>query len=117
MRKHLAAIALALGLGLGTSACSDYLTGPKLSDNPNRPTVANNANLLVSAETNLSFQSESHLARTVCIWMQQCAGTNKQYLSLGLYNHAGKLGGVTIRTAPSLMVGTRDTDFFSIVPA
>jgi hypothetical protein len=85
MRKHLAAIALALGLGLGTSACSDYLTGPKLSDNPNRPTVANNANLLVSAETNLSFQSESHLARTVCIWMQQCAGTNKQYLSLGLY--------------------------------
>jgi hypothetical protein len=85
MRKHLAAIALALGLGLGTSACSDFLTGPKLSDNPNRPTVANNANLLVSAETNLSFQSESHLARTVCIWMQQCAGTNKQYNSLGLY--------------------------------
>ena len=85
MRKHLAAIALALGLGLGSSACSDFLTGPKLSDNPNRPTVANNANLLVSAETNLSFQSESHLARTICIWMQQCAGTNKQYLSLGLY--------------------------------
>jgi hypothetical protein len=85
MRKHLAAIALALGLGIGSSACSDYLTGPKLSDNPNRPTVANNANLLVSAETNLAFQSESHLARTICIWMQQCAGTNKQYLSLGLY--------------------------------
>src|SRR5262245_18841122 len=85
MRKYLAAIALALGLGIGTSACSDFLTGPKLSDNPNRPTVANNANLLVSAETNLSFQSESHLARTVCIWMQQCSGTNKQYNSLGLY--------------------------------
>lgn len=85
MRKHLAAIALALGLGLGISACSDFLTGPKLSDNPNRPTVANNANLLVSAQTNLAFQSESHLARTVCIWMQQCSGTNKQYLSLGLY--------------------------------
>ena len=70
MRKRFTAIALALGLGIGTGACSDFLTGPKLSDNPNRPTVANNANLLVSAETNLAFQSEGHLARTVCIWMQ-----------------------------------------------
>jgi hypothetical protein len=85
MRKRFTAIALALGLGIGTGACSDFLTGPKLSDNPNRPTVANNANLLVSAETNLSFQSEGHLARTVCIWMQQCAGTNKQYQALGTY--------------------------------
>lgn len=85
MRKRFTAIALALGLGIGTGACSDFLTGPKLSDNPNRPTVANNANLLVSAETNLSFQSEGHLARTVCIWMQQCSGTNKQYQALGTY--------------------------------
>src|SRR5713101_5265347 len=85
MRKRFTAIALALGLGIGTGACSDFLTGPKLSDNPNRPTVANNANLLVSAETYLSFQSEGHLARTVCIWMQECSGTNKQYLALGTY--------------------------------
>jgi hypothetical protein len=85
MRTRLTAIALALGLGLGSGACSDFLTGPKLSDNPNRPTQATNATLLVSAQTNLAFQSESHLARTVCIWMQQCSGTNKQYLALGLY--------------------------------
>jgi len=85
MRHRFNAAALALGIGLGTTGCSDFLTGPKLSDNPNRPTVANNANLLVSAETNLAFQSEGHLARTVCIWMQQCAGTTKQYQSLGLY--------------------------------
>ena len=85
MRKRFTAIALALGLGIGTGACSDFLTGPKLSDNPNRPTVANTANLLVSGETNLAFQSEGHLARTVCIWMQQCAGTSKQYLALGQY--------------------------------
>jgi hypothetical protein len=86
MRNCLTEVALALGLGFGTSACSDFLTGPKISDNPNRPTVANNATLLVSAETNLAFQSEGHLARTVCIWMQQCAGTKLQYLSLGLYS-------------------------------
>lgn len=86
MRMRFDVIALALGLGVGSGACGDFLTGPKLSDNPNRPTVANNATLLVSAETNFGFQSEGHLARTVCIWMQQCAGTNKQYQNLGLYS-------------------------------
>jgi len=85
MRTRFYAIALGLGLGLGTGGCGDFLTGPKLSDNPNRPTVANNANLLVSAETNIALQSEGHLARTVCIWMQQCAGTSKQYQALGEY--------------------------------
>jgi starch-binding outer membrane protein, SusD/RagB family len=85
MRQHFYAIGLGLGLGLGATGCSDFLTGPKLTDNPNRPTVANNANLLVSAETNLALQSEGHMARTICIWMQQCAGTSKQYLALGQY--------------------------------
>ena len=86
MRKLFEATALALGLGLGAGACSDFLTGPKLGDNPNRPIVASNAALLVSAETNLAFQAESHLARTVCVWMQQCSGTLKQYLSMGQYS-------------------------------
>jgi hypothetical protein len=85
MRKRMTAVALALGLGLGTSGCSDFLTGPKLGDNPNRPTTASRANLLVSALTNLTFQSEGHMARTICMWMQQCAGTDKQYQATGLY--------------------------------
>src|SRR3954454_6193261 len=85
MRMRFTAIGLALGLGLTTSACSDYLTGPKLGDNPNRPTTASRASLLVSALTNLTFQSEGALTRTVCIWMQQCSGTNKQYVSTGNY--------------------------------
>lgn len=85
MRKRITAVALALGLGLGTSGCSDFLTGPKLGDNPNRPTTASRANLLVSALTNLTFQSEGHMTRTICMWMQQCAGTDKQYQATGLY--------------------------------
>jgi hypothetical protein len=85
MLKHVAAVVLGIALGLGSGACGDFLTGPKLVDNPNQPSTATDANLLVSAETNLAFQSEGHLARTVCIWMQQCSGTLKQYLSLGTY--------------------------------
>jgi starch-binding outer membrane protein, SusD/RagB family len=85
MRKLLAIAMLGLGAGLGITACSDFLTGPKLSDNPNRPVTASNANLLVASQTNLSGIIEGHLGRTVCVWMQQCAGTRLQYNSLGIY--------------------------------
>src|SRR5689334_20434481 len=85
MRKLFAAAMLGLGTGLGTTACSDFLTGPKLSDNPNRPIIATNANLLVASQANLASVIEGHLGRTICVWMQQCAGTRLQYNSLGQY--------------------------------
>jgi hypothetical protein len=85
MHKHLATVVIGLGAGLGISACGDFLTGPKLSDNPNRPVTATNANLLVASQTNLASVMEGHLGRTICIWMQQCAGTRLQYASLGQY--------------------------------
>jgi starch-binding outer membrane protein, SusD/RagB family len=85
MRKHFATAMIGLGAGLGITGCGDFLTGPKLSDNPNRPVAATNANLLVAAQTNLSGIIEGHLGRTICVWMQQCAGTRLQYNSLGQY--------------------------------
>ena len=85
MRNRFATALLALGTGLGLSGCGDFLTGPKLSDNPNRPVTATNANLLVASQTDLAFFLEGHLGRTICIWMQQCAGTRLQYNSLGIY--------------------------------
>lgn len=86
MLKRITTVALAVALGLGSGACSDFLTGPKLADNPNRPTTASNANLLVSAMTNLTAQQESHLVRVVCIWMQHCSGTQLQYNSISTYS-------------------------------
>jgi hypothetical protein len=85
MRNRFATALLALGTGLGLSGCGDFLTGPKLSDNPNRPVTATNANLLVASQTDLAYFLEGHLGRTICIWMQQCAGTRLQYNSLGKY--------------------------------
>jgi hypothetical protein len=85
MRNRFATALLVLGTGLGLSGCGDFLTGPKLSDNPNRPVTATNANLLVASQTDLSYLLEGHLGRTICIWMQQCAGTRLQYNSLGKY--------------------------------
>jgi starch-binding outer membrane protein, SusD/RagB family len=85
MRKLFATAMLGLGTALGTTACGDFLTGPKLSDNPNRPVTATNSNLLVASQTNLSSVIEGHLGRTICVWMQQCSGTRLQYNSLGQY--------------------------------
>ena len=85
MRKHLATAVIGLGAALGAAGCGDFLTGPKLSDNPNRPVAATNANLLVASQTNLAGVMEGHLGRSICVWMQQCAGTRLQYASLGQY--------------------------------
>jgi hypothetical protein len=85
MRRHIATAMIGLGAGLGITGCGDFLTGPKLSDNPNRPIAATNANLLVASQTNLTSVMEGHLGRTICVWMQQCAGTQLQYASLGQY--------------------------------
>ena len=70
-----------------TTACSDFLSSPDATTNPNQPTVANADQLLVATETALNQQYTSDLARTVCVWMQQCAGTDRQYKDLGAYNY------------------------------
>jgi hypothetical protein len=88
MRIALRSSVLALGLAFGLTGCSDFLTGPKLeNDNPNSPTTASNSSLFVASQVNIAGQLESRLARTICIWMQQCAGQS-QYLSLGNYSVA-----------------------------
>ena len=70
-------------LGVGTG-CSNWLSDPEATTNPNRPTVTTIDQLLVATETAQTQQYTSDLARTVCVWMQQCAGTDRQYRSLGL---------------------------------
>src|SRR6185312_13020983 len=70
-----------------TAACSSFLDSPDATTNPNQPTVATANQLLVATETALTQQYTSDLARTACVWMQQCAGTDRQYRQLGLYQY------------------------------
>ncbi len=70
-----------------TGACSNFLDAPDATTNPNQPTLATANQLLVATETALTQQYTSDLARTVCVWMQQCAGTDRQYRQLGLYQY------------------------------
>jgi starch-binding outer membrane protein, SusD/RagB family len=79
---------LAVVLALcATTACSDWLTDPAAKANPNQPTTADINRLFVGAQTALTVQYTSDLARTACLWVQQCAGTERQYQQLGLYNY------------------------------
>ena len=55
-------------------------------DDPNSTPEAIIDNLLTASQVNIFNFSENHLARTISIWMQQMAGTDRQYKSLGLYS-------------------------------
>jgi hypothetical protein len=70
-----------------TAGCSNFLSAPDATTNPNQPTVANADQILVATETALTQNYTSDLARTFCVWMQQCAGTDRQYRQLGLYQY------------------------------
>jgi hypothetical protein len=72
---------------LGTATACNFLSAPEATTNPNKPTVATADQLTVATETALTQQYTSDLARTVCVWMQQCAGTDRQYRQLGLYQY------------------------------
>lgn len=75
---------VAASLGASLAGCGDFLTGPKLTDNPNQPTVATAPGLLIAAEANIFVRAEADLARTVCVWMQQCSAQGT-YQSYGTY--------------------------------
>lgn len=67
--------------------CSDWLTGNKLTNDPNNPTNAARNNLLVGVQTGQTVVQTGDLARLFSMWMQQMAGTDRQYVSLGVYTY------------------------------
>jgi starch-binding outer membrane protein, SusD/RagB family len=76
----------ALLLAVGAAGCDQFLTGPGLTESPNSPTQASRDQLFVAFQSAQFTQFEGALARTACIFMQQCAGVDRQYLSLGRYS-------------------------------
>lgn len=79
---------LALGVlapALLTVGCSDFLTGDKLSNNPNIPTEANSFLLLNGVTVGMTTVQTGEVARAAGMWMQQFSGTDRQYLTLDRY--------------------------------
>jgi hypothetical protein len=85
MRYSLRAV-LGLGVALSALGCSDYLSGPGLSTDPNNPsTLTRPGPLYVSIQVALSPQREGQMVRDGMEIMQQIAGIARQQLSTDHY--------------------------------
>jgi starch-binding outer membrane protein, SusD/RagB family len=94
-RSIKAALAAAMPL-LAAVACTDFLTGGELDNDPNRPVDVSTENLFNGVQATTFLVWNADIARTTSMWMQQMAGTGQQYLSQGRYD---------------IDEGTFDTDF------
>ena len=77
-----------IGAGLSliiAAACAPSLSGPKLDSDPNTPSSATSNQLLSSVQANANILLNGPGARLVSMWVQQMAGTDRQYQSFGLY--------------------------------
>lgn len=72
---------VALALALGGAACTDFLTGRGLTEDPNNPIEATPQQQLVAFQSNMNMRLEGQLARNASIYTQQLIGTNNQQLT------------------------------------
>lgn len=75
-RKAVTVLALTV-IGAG---CSDFLSGPGLTENPNSPTAGTPLQQLVSMQANMATRMEGQIARCASIFTQQLIGSNNQQL-------------------------------------
>ncbi len=66
--------------------CGDFLSGPDLDNDPNRPTDVPAESILVGVQVNSYGVLNSHINRTVMMWMQQMAGVAQHYSGYDIYN-------------------------------
>ena len=88
MHKSIKVAVGAILLVVAGASCKDYLSGPKLTTDPNTQTeVRTPDQFFVAVQANQFFEQESGLARTVSVWHQQNAGVDRQYASLDVYGY------------------------------
>jgi hypothetical protein len=69
------------------AGCDDWLTGPKLTTDPNRPVEADRNQLFTGVQAQLFMQQTGEMARLTSMWTQQMAGTDRQYASQAVYSY------------------------------
>jgi hypothetical protein len=80
MRRNINVALVSLGLLLGATGCNSFLTGDKLSSDPNNPSQATIQTLFVGIQgAQFAFQ-EGTVPMMVCMWVQQCGATNGRFV-------------------------------------
>jgi len=76
--------ALGAALLAGTVGCNDFISG--VPDNTNLLTDVTPAQLFTAVQVTTGFWSESQIARFSSMWMNQLAGTDRQFTAYDAYN-------------------------------
>src|SRR2546430_3867530 len=85
MIRSIKVVAASLGVALAAAGCGSFLTGERLSSDPNQPSSATRDQLFVGVQANMFSSQENSAAMTVCMWMQQCAGVGGRFVDQ--YSH------------------------------
>ncbi len=72
-----------LSLALVGAGCSDFLSGPGLTENPNNATQGTMLQQLIAVQANMFTRLEGQLARSAGMYTQQLIGSNNQQLTWG----------------------------------
>ena len=87
MLRTMRVVAASLGLLCGMGGCTSFLTGDKLSTDPNNPGSATVQTLLVGMQSAQFSLHEGTVAMMMCEWVQACGATNGRFVQgLGLYD-------------------------------
>src|SRR3989442_15923273 len=111
MRRNISVALASLGLLLGTAGCNSFLTGEKLSSDPNNPAKATIQTLFSGIQGGQFAFQEGTAVMMVCMWVQQCGATNGRFVEqagryvYGAGSNVGANGGdwATVYTAGGLI--------------
>jgi len=67
-----------LALAMLVAACSDFLNGPGLTENPNSPTISTAQQQMIAMQAQMATRLEGQIARCAGIFTQQLIGSNNQ---------------------------------------
>jgi hypothetical protein len=131
MRRNTNVALVSLGLLLGTAGCDSFLTGNKLSENPNLPTIATIQPLFVGIQAGQFAFQEGTVAMMMCQWVQACAGGNGRFVQQAaqyVFNETSNIGAnggdwltaygggglIDIKTIEALALGAGDSTWLGI---
>src|SRR2546426_12304092 len=86
MRRNTDVALVSLGLLLGTTGCDAFLTGNKLSENPNLPTAAAIQPLFVGVQAGQFTFQEATAAMMTCGWVQACCAGHGRFVQQAGHN-------------------------------
>jgi hypothetical protein len=85
MKKTRTLALVAMFGALAVSGCNSFLTGDKLTSNPNKPTSVTADQLFIGVQVAIMGSWETYPMNMLPLWAQQIAGVNRQWASYSNY--------------------------------